>query len=182
MAGDQILAGCVSVDDPACRPIALAKVLVSAQWSESTMSNDWALARLEKPHGLTPGRLPLSKMSTSAGTQVVAVGFGRTTKTGPTSRFLLETPLTTFDHGACAAHLSKAGRVDESMLCTLERDSASCNGDSGAGLMLADSLEVIGITSWGIGCMDPEYPLGVSAYIPAFRADLEACLIELGRD
>lgn len=99
------------------------------------------------------------------GTEVVAAGWGLTDVDGDVSDTLQKVTLNIKGLDECKKLYDKdttqAHDIGPHNLCTLNQDKKdACSGDSGGPLMLEkDSKYVqVGITSWGKGCANPNYP------------------------
>jgi hypothetical protein len=125
-------------------------------------SNDVALVTLSAAAPFTP--LPLVEADKPElwddGTTATIIGWGTTSYGGAGSGVLLEAevPMTSDDecddaHGAAFDPTT--------MVCAGDGIHDTCQGDSGGPLMVANGdgeLVLAGITSWGYGCADPEFP------------------------
>jgi len=49
-------------------------------------------------------------------------------------------------------------QIKDSMMCARDTDADSCNGDSGGPLYDKDNNVLVGLTSWGKGCANANYP------------------------
>lgn len=187
--GDFVVTECVDLRGADCKVFTVERVLYSPTFNGGSMQDDWSLLRLNKPHGL-------NKAATLAGRDfheptkdsvdlATVVGFGRTSENGPVSPILLETRLPLLTRATCNEKMYSANAVIlPSQLCALEKTSASCQGDSGGPLyvMVGNSERVAAMTSWGIGCMNQDYPIGVYAFEPFLHDDIVACATVLSEE
>jgi len=92
------------------------------------------------------------------GKQVKLIGFKRTTVTGNVSRELLEVDVNVLDWRTCDI-LTSTPTFEDSQVCAgvLAGGRDSCSGDSGGPLLGAGNVQY-GITSFGVGCAQPNQP------------------------
>jgi secreted trypsin-like serine protease len=135
---------------------------------------DVALIRLAKPiTGYQTMKIagPGEEATWKAGTQSTVIGWGATKSGGDGSDVLKEAQVPIVSDADCekAYQLAGVGGVGVSeyssinMLCAgyLGRGGTdTCQGDSGGPLLVptTQGFRQAGITSWGYGCADPEYP------------------------
>ena len=91
------------------------------------------------------------------------LGFG-TTETGNVSSKLLHVNVNYVKQSTCNSNASYGGSINDSMMCASDTNQDSCQGDSGGPLFDSDNNALVGVTSWGYGCADADYP-GVYARI-----------------
>jgi secreted trypsin-like serine protease len=144
--------------------------------------NDVALIRLATPiTGYTPMKIagPGEEATWKAGTQSTIIGWGLTSDGGDPSDVLREAQVPIVSDPDCTAAYMLVGiggtTVSDysslNMLCAgyLGRGGVdTCQGDSGGPLLVPTTVgfRQAGITSWGAGCADKDYP-GVYARIGA---------------
>ena len=143
---------------------------------------DIALIRLAQPiQGYQTMKVvgPDEDATWAPGTQSTIIGWGATKEGGDGSDILKEAqvPILTDQQCADAYMYVKAGGTTVSdynamnMICAgyLGRGGTdTCQGDSGGPLLVPTTLgfRQAGVTSWGLGCADPDYP-GVYARLGA---------------
>jgi secreted trypsin-like serine protease len=124
--------------------------------------NDTALFTLSTPAPaadepirlVTTGENPLW----SAGRQATLIGWGDTGLSSE-SQVLLETTTPMRSDTDCAnAYHSDFSSAEA--VCAGDGQTDTCQGDSGGPMMVSDGsfLVLAGLTSWGVGCADPNFP------------------------
>jgi subtilisin-like proprotein convertase family protein len=144
-------------------------------------SEDWALIRISQPINS-----PLLKLATDAslhnGSFVIA-GWGTTSEGGDLSQFLLKATVPFIDDGQCAT--AHPNLVPNEEICAGNWDSGgvdTCQGDSGGPLFKRDAQNQwvqVGITSWGVGCAQPQTP-GVYTEVRTFANSICSAAASLG--
>jgi secreted trypsin-like serine protease len=124
--------------------------------------NDTALFTLTTPAPsadepirlVTTGENPLW----SAGRQATLIGWGDTGLSSE-SQVLLETTTPMRSDTDCANAYHSDFSATEAV-CAGDGNTDTCQGDSGGPMMVSDGsfLILAGLTSWGIGCADPNFP------------------------
>ena len=124
--------------------------------------NDTALFTLSTPAPaadepirlVTTGENPLW----SAGKQATLIGWGDTGLSSE-SQVLLETTTPMRSDTDCANAYHSDFSATEAV-CAGDGNTDTCQGDSGGPMMVSDGsfLILAGLTSWGIGCADPNFP------------------------
>jgi trypsin len=103
---------------------------------------------------VTTGENPLW----SAGRQATLVGWGDTGLSSE-SQVLLETTTPMRSDADCTnAYHSDFSSTEA--VCAGDGQTDTCQGDSGGPMMVSDGsfLILAGLTSWGVGCADPDFP------------------------
>ncbi|MDG4820696.1 trypsin-like serine protease [Asanoa sp. WMMD1127] len=145
---------------------------------------DWALIRLSSPINS-----PLLKIATDTslhnGSFTVA-GWGATVQGGGQSRYLRKATVPFISDSTCAAQGgSYSGLIPNEEICAGVLPGGgidTCQGDSGGPMFKRDASNQwvqVGITSWGIGCAQPNAP-GVYTEVRYFAADILAAAVSLG--
>ena len=131
------------------------------------LENDVALMIL--PHevtGITYAQL--NEDANEVGDEFRVIGWGTTSSGGKLSEILLEAEVDYVTNEQCNEAYSPYYEDDEEpvkdgMMCAARDGIDTCQGDSGGPMMLAseegegDPIQV-GITSWGYGCAEPNFP------------------------
>jgi len=89
-----------------------------------------------------------------------AIGFGNIQDGGPGSNELREVEVSYQPQMLCQMAYDPTP-VDNTMICAASPGRDSCNGDSGGPLIAPGPNGTriqVGITSWGFGCADPNFP------------------------
>lgn len=142
------------------------------------MANDLALLRLDRPAPQEPLRLIASSQASlwAAGTIATVIGWGTTcSQTCPTVTHLRQAGVPVVADSACSSSYARfpGSFSPATMVCAGNGPTDTCQGDSGGPLMVPrlDEFVLAGVTSWGEGCADPEFP-GVYARLgaPALNA------------
>jgi secreted trypsin-like serine protease len=173
----RVTAGAVDLTSPAAITARSVSVVRSADFSDETHGNDWALIRLDRPLHLPT--LPLSRAGADDQGTFTILGWG---VTGEADRHQ-ETKLRygtvpTVPDAQCAADYRTISveLVRAASICAGRLGTDSCQGDSGGPLVRPDGhggwLQV-GIVSWGFGCARKDYP-GVYTQVSTFRAAIRA--------
>jgi secreted trypsin-like serine protease len=129
-----------------------------------TLENDVALLKLGRPAPYQPLRVIRTDEGSkwAAGTTARIIGWGWTTPTGAPSTVLLEADAPMRGDAVCQDPSSYgADFVASSMVCAGDGTTDTCHGDSGGPLMVPDgptAFVLVGVTSWGNGCADPQFP------------------------
>ncbi|CAF2156252.1 unnamed protein product [Rotaria magnacalcarata] len=148
----------------------VSTIIADSSYSSSTYVNDIALLQLSSPLDMTdPGIsvicIPLVSASTlsagewpSAGTTVVAVGWGRLSEGGSISSTLQQVTLQTVDRQSSTCIPTMNNWLYQ--LCAAAQCKDTCQGDSGGPLMAfttSNQWVLVGATSNGIGCAEKNY-------------------------
>ena len=145
---------------------------------------DWALIRLSSPINS-----PLLKIATDtslhSGSFTVA-GWGATTEGGGQSRYLRKATVPFVSDATCSGVGGQySGLIFNEEICAGVLPGGgidTCQGDSGGPMFkrnAANEWVQVGITSWGIGCAQPNAP-GVYTEVRFFAADILAAANSLG--
>ncbi len=147
-------------------------------------AHDIALLKLEPPLDLTDPKVGIIPIVTAAnaaagmtnpGVVSTITGWGATSQGGSSSDILqvVDVPIVS-NEDAMEIGGYNPGSISEDMLCAgfLGVGGAdACQGDSGGPLVVPDGLggyKLAGVTSWGVGCAQPDYP-GVYARVSYFE-------------
>ncbi len=146
---------------------------------------DWALIRLSSPISASPLLKIATDTSLHSGSFTVA-GWGATTQGGGQSRYLRKATVPFISDSTCAAQGgSYSGLIANEEICAGILPGGgidTCQGDSGGPMFkrnAANEWVQVGITSWGIGCAQPNAP-GVYTEVRYFAADILAAAVSLG--
>ena len=149
----------------------VAAVGVHSGYNGLTNQNDLALLTLQRPAPYQPLRVIRTDETAkwAPGTMARIIGWGTTSYGGSSSNLLLEADAPIRADQTCQS-LSSYGPTfyADSMVCAGDGTTDTCQGDSGGPLMVPDGgvFVLVGVTSWGFGCADPDYP-GVYARLGA---------------
>lgn len=149
-----------------------ADVRVHPRYNPRTMGYDAAVIAL--PARISPAWLPLN---TDRRTPVVGqlgkiYGFGTISERGPVSARMLSAPVRFQERGGRCGQYG-TGYQPGLMVCAAGDERAdTCDGDSGGPLTAIGTdrvTRIVGITSWGRGCGQPNYP-GIYTRVTAVLA------------
>ena len=175
----EVLSGTDSLESGGVRST-IADWIVHTNYSTSAdrISHDFDVALIEitRTSNRLRGQrvLPLSRGSDELPlrTPIRVTGWGVTERRWDPTIRLLQVDVPYVGTPECNSKRSYNGRVTETMLCAGEKQGGKdpCRGDSG-GPATTDHLgsrTLVGITSWGIGCGEPDH-YGVYARVSKFR-------------
>lgn len=182
----QVLAGVADLTNPGAVPRSnVAQIVVRPDYSLITDANDLALLKLTTPLDLSGATrraiaLPDDPAWPTAGTAALISGWGSTSTTDPPdypSDLQGATVEVQTDPGAATCGLYGAGYDPDTMLCAGHVTAPvtdTCQGDSGGPLAIdvAGTWTLAGITSFGQGCADPDYP-GVYTRVTTYTSWIE---------
>jgi secreted trypsin-like serine protease len=134
-------------------------IVIHPNWDPDTMDHDvavWKLATSAK--GTTFATL--ASAEAAAGVQLLATGWGQLTQGGASPVNLMKVQVPVVELSNCNDANSYNGAITDRMFCAgLEAGGKdTCQGDSGGPLTGGANNGVLnGITSWGIGCAQPNF-------------------------
>ncbi|XP_054610517.1 enteropeptidase isoform X2 [Dunckerocampus dactyliophorus] len=151
----------------------LDRIIINDRYNRLTKDSDIAMMHLKMPVNMTeliqPVCLPEKGQEFPAGRKCFIAGWGRDAD-GSLPNVLQEALVPLVDQAQCQQHLPEY-TLTSNMLCAGYREGGvdSCQGDSGGPLMCQEDgyWTLIGVTSFGIGCGQPERP-GVYARVSSF--------------
>ncbi|CAC5409322.1 Chymotrypsin-like elastase family member 2B,Prostasin,Transmembrane protease serine 3,Transmembrane protease serine 11F,Trypsin,Transmembrane protease serine 11E,Tryptase gamma,Transmembrane protease serine 9,Transmembrane protease serine 11D,Trypsin V-B,Tryptase delta,Cationic trypsin,Transmembrane protease serine 11G,Transmembrane protease serine 7,Cationic trypsin-3,Transmembrane protease serine 5,Polyserase-2,Tryptase,Transmembrane protease serine 11A,Tryptase alpha/beta-1,Plasminogen,Chymotrypsinogen len=149
-------------DDPGAVQAAVKTIIVHEHYGAVSTNNDIALVQLQIPLTLNDkiDTVCLPKVMFKPGTLCYVTGFGEVL--GTCCPFVLKQAAVPIDDlYMCNETSNLQGQITENMFCAGKGGNDACNGDSGGPLVCKDSdgkWELSGITSFGIGCGDPNSP------------------------
>jgi secreted trypsin-like serine protease len=147
----------------------VSSVEVNAAYNPVTLQNDVAMLELNRDAPYQPLRVIGTGEGAlwSPGTVARIIGWGET-EDGVTSDGLLEAQVPIVNDDSCEdVYFSHLPPMDPAtMVCAGDSPDDpppyhdTCQGDSGGPLMVSDgtAFVLVGITSWGEGCADPDFP------------------------
>ena len=162
-----------SIDRRTGQELTFSTRVVHPDWNYETFENDAVLFTLATP--VSPALAePLRLIETGEtdlwvpGKQATVIGWGdKFFGSNAGSDVLLETTAPVRSDPDCVAAYDPDGSGpdesefhSETMVCAGNGGRDTCQGDSGGPMMVSDGtfLVLAGLTSWGIGCADPEKP------------------------
>lgn len=158
----------------------VSEVIVHPDYADVATGSDIALIKLSEPLKFTHNVQPIAIMSPEqdylqeVGTLALTSGWGSLSSGGPSAGILqaVELPIVS-NRVACGVDQDENGNsgayscdeVDTTMICAgylgLGGKDA-CQGDSGGPLVVRNASDtnwlLVGATSWGNGCADPDFP------------------------
>lgn len=166
------------IDDPG-QLIDIEEIIVHEgfNFTNAAVENDIALLRLAAAVDVTPVSLNSSAENEAPGLESITAGWGSTNPEGtdyPTGLQEVRVPLVSLEDCQAAYQMTDppAQVLDQQLCAGLlgEGGKDSCSGDSGGPLFVIDDMEnpvQTGITSFGAGCADPDFP-GVYTRVSSF--------------
>jgi secreted trypsin-like serine protease len=167
--------------------------VTAAEYVPSTSENDWALVGLATTSAQLPVKLAgADERSLWVPGAVEAIsGWGATTQGGALSDQLQEALVPIVDDATCGGALSYGARFKPAvMVCAgfMQGGVDTCQGDSGGPMqapLAAGGYRLVGITSWGDGCAQPNKPgvyvrVGETAVRALIAEDVFALETQLG--
>jgi len=162
--------------------ITTSEIYNHGEYNEYTFENDVAILKLPRPpsstnfYQLIEYQIPSGFILAEGGKTAKIAGWGTIYSNGPTSDELLSAEVIISTDEECAAAYSVDFHPEE-MICSSNTNPNrdSCQGDSGGPMFVEDTAGTfyqIGITSWGYGCADPDYP-GVYARVENYVGWIE---------
>ncbi|KAH8322437.1 hypothetical protein KR067_004862, partial [Drosophila pandora] len=137
------------------------KIVSHGGYSERTMKNDLVMMKLKQPlkfrKGVQPVKLPSPKTKRFPRCYW-ATGWGLTSANAQNvQRYLRRARVCMVGRSRCRQMYRKAGiKIYKVMICAKGKNRDTCSGDSGGPLVHNGVL--YGITSFGIGCANANYP------------------------
>jgi secreted trypsin-like serine protease len=151
----------------------VVEVINHPSYDADTHDFDIALLRLDSPVDAKPVELINdSGAFAEPGELATVVGWGNLEEAGEKSEILQQVSVPILTQEACQELYSPAGiDISENMMCAALRGKDSCQGDSGGGFFVSDTVRdtdrIAGVVSWGIGCARDQYP-GVYTRVARF--------------
>ncbi|MGW1023649.1 S1 family peptidase [Streptomyces sp. NPDC002577] len=148
----------------------VSKIWIHPDYVDAEQGDDVAVLTLSTSMPYTP----ISYVSSSdtgvyaAGTTARILGWGTTSSGGSSSNQLRTATVPTVSSSTCSAAYGSS-YIASDMVCAGYADGGvdTCQGDSGGPLVIGGRLA--GITSWGYGCADADYP-GVYTRLTTFSS------------
>jgi len=166
--------GAVDLQDPN-RTIRTSDYVLRAP-GYSGNGKDWALIRISSPiNGVALLKLA-TDTSLHSGTFTVA-GWGAASQGGGQQRYLLKANVPFVTDTQCASASGYSGLIFNEEICAGNWASGgvdTCQGDSGGPMFKKNASNEwiqVGITSWGIGCAQPQAP-GVYTEVRFFATEI----------
>ncbi len=148
-----------------------ADIWIHKQYIAADEGEDLAVLTMKQPLPFTP--LPIAEATDRElylpGTKLRALGWGRTSENGKTSRYLMQAELPVLPDADCVDSYPQFVKAD--MFCAgyPEGKIDTCQGDSGGPIVVGG--RVVGVTSWGEGCARRGKP-GVYVRVARYAKDL----------
>ncbi|KAJ8021024.1 Hyalin [Holothuria leucospilota] len=154
-------------------------IIVHPGYHSIVLDNDIALIQLTEPvefdDFVSPACLPSDSniIEEEKYSKCYATGWGKTDEYGYISMTLLQGQVPLINRTICDQKLKELGPhgITDNMICAGIDERSTCNGDSGGPLVCQEAdgrWTLVGITSWGYQCGDPESPsvfVRVSKYL-----------------
>ncbi|MER5214277.1 serine protease [Streptomyces sp. NPDC002838] len=148
----------------------VSKIWIHPSYTDVTNGDDVAVLTLSTSMPYTTAKY-VSSTDTSvyaAGTTARIIGWGTTSSNGSSSNQLRTATVPTVSNSGCAGSYG-SNFVASDMVCAGYTSGGidTCQGDSGGPLLIGGVLA--GITSWGEGCADADYP-GIYTRLTTFSS------------
>lgn len=131
-------------------------------YNGGTLNYDYMVVLLDGSSTRTPATMDVGDVELESGKDVIAIGWGATSSGGSAYPLLMEVEVDLVSQAQCNADYPPT--ITDQMLCAARGGKDACQGDSGGPLIDKMTGKLVGITSWGYGCADPNYP-GVYAKV-----------------
>lgn len=162
----QVLTGTQDLDGSGVRR-GVSKITVHPDWNPATFEADIAIWFLtSRATGIKVAKLPDS--DPSVGSKLLATGWGDTETASSFPIRLQKVKLALVSRRNCNDANSYSGLITKRMICAGFNAGGkdTCQGDSGG--PLAKGRQLVGVTSFGVGCADPNF-FGVYTRVSKFR-------------
>jgi len=170
------------------RRVNVSRVVVHPSWSPTLFDNDIALLELseEVPPSACINTVCLPDHDMNQSNMTCAItGWGTLELNGRHPSSLQEAPIHEVDIMRCNA--SYGGNLTQSMFCARGQSPMgapidTCQGDSGGPLVCAPRngiFTLYGVTSFGVGCANPDFP-GVYSHVFRLRPWIEEVMADNG--
>ncbi|MER5179424.1 serine protease [Streptomyces sp. NPDC002896] len=148
----------------------VSKIWIHPDYTDAEQGDDVAVLTLSTSMPYTPiGYVSSSDTGVyAAGTTARILGWGTTSSGGSSSNQLRTATVPTVSNATCSSAYGSS-YIASDMVCAGYTDGGvdTCQGDSGGPFVIGGKLA--GITSWGYGCADAEYP-GVYTRLTTFSS------------
>ncbi|MFK7889951.1 MAG: trypsin-like serine protease [Granulosicoccus sp.] len=183
-----VLMGSSDLNAPATQPVGVKRVLLHNEFVDLVDGQDIALLELESQASVPA--IALDGEPLVADDPAFIAGWGATT-TGASQRFpsVIRGAIVDMQPGdECELQYSLyEGLTDETNICAERVGVDACQGDSGGPMYRFTEVpfaaySVAGITSWGIGCANPDAPgvyTNVSSYIEWIRQNTQSSTVSV---
>jgi trypsin len=158
----------------------VSEIRTHENYDDFNIENDICLLILGAPLELNEKvkaiELPEPMAEPMDGDDLVASGWGTTSSGGPAPDVLNWVTVPYVNDELCEGAYG-SGQIFPTMICAGALGVGgvdTCQGDSGGPLMTDDRSTLVGLTSWGFGCADPDYPgvyTQVSHYIDWIKGE-----------
>ncbi|KAJ8021040.1 Ovochymase-1 [Holothuria leucospilota] len=168
------------------------RIFVHPGYQSIVIDNDIALIQLTEPvefdDFVRPACLPSNSSISEEDyySKCYATGWGKTDGYGDISMRLLQAQVPLINRTVCDQKLKALGSasITENMICAGIDEKSTCQGDSGGPLVCQEAdgrWTLVGITSWGYQCGDPESPsvfVRVSKYLEYIESVIQGVLTD----
>ncbi|MCZ4515238.1 serine protease [Streptomyces sp. ActVer] len=148
----------------------VSKIWINPSYVAAEQGDDVAVLTLSTSMPYTPISYVSSSETSAytAGTTARILGWGTTSSGGSSSNQLRTATVPTVSNATCSSAYGSS-YISSDMVCAGYTSGGvdTCQGDSGGPLIIGGKLA--GITSWGYGCADAEYP-GVYTRLTTFSS------------
>lgn len=139
------------------------KVFDHPGYNKGTFEKDFTLIKLEKASTIAPVKMDMDGLSDSyaGGEKLWPIGLGRTSTSSSSSlpTRVQSTEVPYVKQSKCKSLYG--GSISAAMMCAGDTNNGgedACQGDSGGPLYDKNNKVLVGITSWGNGCAEQDFP------------------------
>ncbi|KAK7060684.1 Trypsin-2, partial [Halocaridina rubra] len=141
----------------------IQEIIIHENYSHAEYSNDIALLKLTSPltYNDYVQKVFLSEQDHAENGSCIISGWGQTSGTKADLSTLIAAEVTIIHKNHCRNYYGEQ-HIDETKLCAVfvKEGVDACMGDRGGPLICTDTGEeyLAGLSSWGKGCIQPEFP------------------------
>ena len=157
--------------------VSVTEIVIHPDFNDVTLENDIALLKLSEPSNVP--HILMSNVSKTVITNNATIwGWGSLDEVSLQLPDILQKADTNIlPNLQCSLRLGTAFFGDSMLCATVDNANIdSCYGDSGGPIIVNNKL--VGITSWGFGCADPDYP-GVYTRIDTYKSWLDHIIFNI---
>jgi len=149
----------INVDEGTEQRRQVSKIIMHEKYNSRTYENDIAIMEISPPFELNGfvGTAELPEANYVVDKETVAIGWGRLSSGGASPDKLQHVSVPFVSDAGCRSAYGQ-DLIYDSMICAGHPDGGkdACQGDSGG--PLNHNGKMVGLTSWGYGCAQAQYP------------------------